>query len=56
MTVDEILIIMQNRLITLQETRKLAVASGNLEQIVSIDKDLSTTQLTIQQLSETQNT
>lgn len=50
MTLNEILIILQNRLINLQETRKLAVASGNLEQVNSIDVDIETTTISISQI------
>lgn len=50
MTLNEILIILQNRLINLQETRKLAVASGNLDQVNSIDIDIETTTVSIEQI------
>jgi hypothetical protein len=50
MTLNEVLIILQNRLINLQETRKLAVSSGNLEQVASIDNDIGTTLISIDQL------
>ena len=50
MTLHEVLIILQNRLINLQETRKLAVTSGNLEQVNSIDVDIETTTISIDQL------
>jgi hypothetical protein len=50
MTLNEVLIILQNRLINLQETRKLTVASGNLEQVNSIDIDIETTTLSIEQI------
>jgi hypothetical protein len=50
MTMNEILVILQNRLINLKETRKLAVASGNLEQVVSIDNDIVTTKNSIESI------
>jgi len=52
MTLDELLVILQNKMFTLQETRKLAVNSGSLAQVLSIDADLSTTELTIQQIKD----
>ena len=50
MKLQDILVIMQNRLLNLNETRKLAVISGNLEQVMSIDADINTTENSIQQL------
>lgn len=50
MTLEEILIIMENRLINLTETRKSAVSSGLLDQVVALDADLLTTTGTIKQL------
>lgn len=43
MTLDEIKVIMQNRLITLSEARRSAVNAGDLERVVQIDGDLATT-------------
>lgn len=53
MTLTEVLIILENRLITLNETRKLAASSGNLEQVTSIDIDIASTTLSIEQLKVT---
>jgi hypothetical protein len=50
MKLDEILVIMQNRILGLNESRKAAVVSGNLEQVMSIDADINTTENSIQQL------
>ena len=52
MTLDEIKIIMQNRLITLSEARKAAVSAGDLEKVVQIDGDLTTTVTSLEKLSQ----
>jgi len=51
MTLQEIIFIMDNRLINLTETRKAAVASGLIDQITLLDSDILTTTGTIQQLN-----
>jgi hypothetical protein len=53
MRLDELLVIMQNRLLTLTEARKAAVNSGDIERVVQIDGDLITTIDTIEQLKRT---
>jgi hypothetical protein len=55
MTLDEVLVIMNNRVITLGEARKAAVASGDLEKVIQIDGDLVTTFTTIDRLKNTIN-
>ena len=50
MTLNDVLVILQNRMINLEETRKLAVSSGSLDQVVSIDGDILSTQLSIEQI------
>ena len=50
MKLQDILVIMQNRMLSLNEARKAAVISGNLEQVMSIDADINTTENSIQQL------
>lgn len=50
MTLQELITIMQNRLITLNEAKKSATAAGDLEQLVKIDGDILTTTVVIQQL------
>jgi len=50
MTITELLTIMQNRLLTLNEARKAAVLSGDLERVVQIDGDLVTTYTTVEKL------
>ena len=51
MTLQEIIFIMDNRLINLTETRKAAVSSGLIDQITLLDADILTTTGTIQQLN-----
>lgn len=53
MTLNDILFIMQNRLIALSEARRLAVSSGDLDRVSQIDIDITTTQTVIQQLQHT---
>ena len=43
MSIQELLMIMENRLINLVETRKQAVASGLIDQVTLLDADISTT-------------
>lgn len=52
MKIEEILIILQNRLITLTEARKSAAAAGDLERVVQIDGDLLTTVSTIETMKQ----
>ena len=52
MTITELLTIMQNRLLTLNEARKAAVAAGDLERVVQIDGDLVTTYTTVEKLQK----
>lgn len=56
MNIPEIIAILENRIINLTETRKQAVASGLIDQVVSIDADLGTTQMSLQLLYESQKT
>jgi hypothetical protein len=53
MTLHEVLVIMNNRVITLNEARKAAVAAGDLEKVIQIDGDLMSTFTTIDQLKNT---
>ena len=53
MRLDELLHVMQNRLVTLNEARKGAFASGDVQRVNEIDGDLLTTQNTIEQLKIT---
>lgn len=53
MRLDELLVIMQNRLLTLNEARKAAVNAGDLERVVQLDGDLLSTVTSIEQLKKT---
>lgn len=53
MRIEEIIEILENRIQTLTETRKLAVQAGSLEQVANIDFDLVSTQASIEQLKKT---
>ena len=50
MKIEELLFIIQNRVITLNIARAAAVNSGDIENVIKIDGDLLSTQITIQQL------
>lgn len=52
MTITELIVIMQNRLLTLNEARKSAVLAGDLERVVQIDGDLATTCTTVEKLQK----
>lgn len=52
MSINEVLIIMQNRLVSLRTAKISAVNSGDLENIVKIDNDLITTETSIEQISK----
>jgi hypothetical protein len=51
MAVDEIIIIVENRLVTLRSARALAVAQGNLEYVTSLDAEIAETQNTLAALN-----
>lgn len=53
MTLQELLVIMQNRLLTLNEARKSAINLGDLEQVNRIDGDLITTCATVEKIQKT---
>lgn len=50
MKLDYLLSIMQNRILTLTEARKAAVASGDIERVDQLDSDLLTTENTVEQI------
>jgi hypothetical protein len=50
MKLDELLHIMENRVLTLTEARRLAVSSGDIVNVEKIDGDLHTTLTTVNQL------
>lgn len=52
MTLDEIKVIMQNRLITLSEARRAAANAGDLERVIQIDGDLTTTASSLEILTQ----
>lgn len=52
MTLNEILIVMQNRIIALKNARLSAVNSGDIENLIIIDNDLITTETSIEQISK----
>jgi hypothetical protein len=53
MTLAEVLVIMQNRIIVLIEARKSAVNAGDLDNVVKIDADLLTTLSSVEQIKST---
>jgi hypothetical protein len=53
MKIEEVMIIMQNRMISLTDIRKGAADSGDIDIINKIDADLMSTQTTIDQLKLT---
>ena len=55
MTLQELITIMQNRLITLTEAKKAAVQAGDVQRVSQIDNDLTTTLITIEQLQKSLN-
>jgi hypothetical protein len=55
MTLEEILVILQNRKIALMESKKTAVASGDLERVVIINNDLDSTINSIESITQTYN-
>lgn len=55
MSIDEILVILQNRLTTLRNARIVSVNNGDLENVIKIDNDIITTEITIDDIKETLN-
>lgn len=56
MTLEEILIILQNRVKNLEEAKKQAVVSGSVLQVFNIDDDLNSTKVSIEQITSIINT
>lgn len=52
MTINEILTILDNRILNLTESRKAAVTSGLLDQVILIDNDIESTKTSIRALKE----
>ena len=50
MKLDYLLSIMQNRVLSLTEARKAAVTSGDIERVEQLDRDLLTTEDTVEQI------
>ena len=53
MTVNELIVILQNRLVMLTEAKKAAVSNGDLERLIQLEGDLLTTINTIESLQKT---
>jgi hypothetical protein len=52
MTIQELIIILQNRVLALNEARKHAANSGDPERVVQIDNDLITTNISLDQMKK----
>lgn len=50
MRLEDIKNILENRLKNLQETRNLAASCGSILQVLTIDDDITTTIITLQQI------
>lgn len=50
MTVDDLIRLLENRILTLNEAKKSAFTAGDLERVIQIELDLLTTQSSITQL------
>lgn len=55
MKLIEVLTVMQNRVLTLNEAKKLATTAGDLTRLNEIEADLLTTRTTIEQISRQLN-
>lgn len=55
MTLNEIFTILENRLMTLKNAKINAVNGGDLENVIKIDNDIITTQITIDEIKEILN-
>lgn len=55
MTLSEVLVILQNRIISLQEAKKTAIATGELQKVIDLDNDLITTSTTIEVITKSIN-
>ena len=51
MSLEELLIILQNRVRNLEEAKKQAVISGSVLQVFNIDEDLNSTKISIEQIT-----
>lgn len=50
MTLNDLLVIMQNRALNLAEAKKHATINGDVHRIIEIDADIITTNISIDQL------
>lgn len=55
MKLIEVLTVMQNRVLTLNEAKRLATTAGDLTRLNEIEADLLTTRTTIEQISRQLN-
>jgi len=55
MTLEEVLIVMQNRVISLKTARISSVNAGDLDNVIKIDNDLITTLSSIEKIKEILN-
>lgn len=55
MTLEEVLIVMQNRVISLKTARTSSVNSGDLDSVIKIDNDLITTMSSIEKIKDILN-
>lgn len=55
MTLEEVLIVMQNRVISLKTARISSVNAGDLDNVIKIDNDLITTMSSIEKIKEILN-
>ncbi len=55
MTIDQLTIILTNRISSLSAQRSYAVAIGDLEQIAILDADIAETEITLAQLKQVSN-
>jgi hypothetical protein len=56
MQLSEILIILENRLYNLIESRKQAVNSGGFDTVNQIDSDIASTSISVEQIKQTLET
>jgi hypothetical protein len=52
MSLDEILIVLQNRVLSLRTSRVSAFNAGDLDNVIKIDTDLITTENSIERISK----
>lgn len=50
MTLNDLIVIMSNRLVTLNEIKKQSIVTGDLSQVVIVENDILTTETTLNTL------